>query len=75
MEKPLINNIDYNLFVKYINWDEISASEKLSINFIIIYQVLSESFIEKYSDKLDWYTIGVNQKLSENFIRELSQLI
>jgi hypothetical protein len=33
-------------------------------------QNLSEEFIEKYSDKVDWYYISSRQNLSEEFIRK-----
>jgi hypothetical protein len=34
------------------------------------FQVLSENFIEKYSDKVDWINVSYSQKLSQNFIRK-----
>ncbi len=33
--------------INKVNWDEVSRNKKLS-----------ESFIEKYSDKLDWYWVS-----------------
>ena len=33
-------------------------------------QKLSESFIRKFQNKVDWFNISIYQKLSENFIRE-----
>lgn len=33
-------------------------------------QNLSETFIEKFKDKIDWYGVCNNQKLSEDFIRK-----
>jgi hypothetical protein len=39
------------------------------------YQNLSESFIEKYKEKLDWYWISKCQKLSENLILNNLELI
>jgi hypothetical protein len=38
-------------------------------------QVLSESFIERYKDKVDWEEISEFQKLSENFILNNLDLI
>ena len=38
------------------NWNEISR------------EPLSESFIEKFQDKVDWDKISCSQKLSESFI-------
>jgi hypothetical protein len=34
------------------------------------YQKLSEEFIEKFEDKVDWYWISFSQKLSEQFIEK-----
>jgi hypothetical protein len=39
-------------------------------NHISEHQVLSEEFIRKYQNKVDWISISVYQKLSEEFIRE-----
>ena len=40
------------------------------INWVTISKIpnLSEQFIEKYQDKLDWDNISIYQKLSEPFI-------
>ena len=54
-EKELENNI--NLFNEW-DWYYISYC-----------QVLSEGFIEKYSDKVEWYDISKYQILSESFIK------
>ena len=56
----LINNFgtSYNLNHS-INWKSISCDYNLS-----------ESFIEKFKDKLDWFYISIYQKLSEPFIEK-----
>ncbi len=38
--------------------------------FISADQKLSEAFIDKYADRVDWYAISVYQKLSEAFIEK-----
>ena len=35
-----------------------------------MYQKLSEEFIKKFKDEVDWLSISIYQKLSEDFIRE-----
>jgi len=44
----------------------------LDFSFISHNKKLSESFIEKYKDKLHWYYISQYQKLSEPFIEKNS---
>ena len=39
-----------------------------------MFQKLSEFFIEKYSDKVNWDFISMLQKLSEKFIEKLFQV-
>lgn len=46
-------------FQKKVDWDYISACQKLS-----------EDFIRKFQKKVDWACISSCQKLSEAFIRE-----
>ena len=50
--------------VRNEHWDKISA-----------FQTLSESFIEKHSDKVDWDKISMSQKLSEIFIEKHSEKV
>jgi len=38
---------------------------------ISTYYFLSEEFIEKYSNQVDWRRICANQKLSEQFIEKI----
>jgi hypothetical protein len=38
--------------------------------YISYLQKLSESFIEKYKDKVDWSRVSLYQKLSEDFIEK-----
>ena len=42
---------------------------------ICAYQVLSEDFIRKFADKVDWRTISSHQEISENFIREFQDKV
>ena len=44
-------------------------------NYISGYQKLSEAFIEKYADKVDWYCISAYQQLSEDFINKYSDMV
>ena len=65
-----------------MDWEYISASQKLSEPFIEKHadkvewywiskkQKLSESFIEKHADKVDWFLISIYQTLSEPFIEK-----
>ena len=50
-----------------IDWKEISMSRD--------FENLSESFIEKYADKLDWDRISFKQKLSEPFIEKFADRV
>jgi len=56
--EELINNIDYEL-EEDINWTYVSVNYNLS-----------ESSIEKYSNKVDWHYISECQMLSEEFIEK-----
>ena len=38
-----------------------------------MYQKLSEEFIKKFQDKVDWNNISARQELSEEFIRKVSR--
>lgn len=63
-----------------VNWAVISATQKLSEDFIrkfkdqldwefiSIHQKLSETFIEEFSDRVDWYHIGWRQDVSTEFL-------
>ena len=50
--------------------DNIKFFSDYDLEVISYYQNLSEEFIEKHSDKLDWYYISSQQNLSEEFIRK-----
>ncbi len=39
------------------------------------WQVLSEDFIRKFADKVDWHSISSHQEISENFIREFQDKV
>ena len=38
--------------------------------FVCRYQKLSEEFIRKHADKLDWFALSIYQTFSEDFARE-----
>ena len=58
-----------------MNEGNIKVAEKGIQDYISYCQVLSEEFIEKHSDKLDWRDISWSQKLSEKFIEKHSNKI
>ena len=39
-------------------------------SFVSQYQKLSENFIRKHEDKLDWFALSIYQTFSEDFARE-----
>ena len=43
---------------------------EVDLNYISMYQKLSEEFIEKHIDKVNWCCISINQTLSEEFIEK-----
>ena len=51
-------------YIEYFNYEDWF--------YISIYQILSEKFIEKHSDKVHWTNISWYQKLSEEFIEKHS---
>ena len=65
-----------------VDWESISIDQKLSDDFIrifqdyidwywvSIYQKLSEEFIREFQGKIEWFLISRYQKLSEEFIKE-----
>ena len=77
------------LFKDYINIDEIIrnrcdltkefinkyclTTERLEI--LASHQYLTEDFIEKYKDIIDWKSVSKYQKLSENFIERYDNLV
>ena len=85
--KELKLNCSIKEFQDKVNWENISACQKLSESFIrefkdkinwyniSIYQRLSESFIREFKDKVDWFYISYSQKLSENFIKEFKDKV
>lgn len=40
-----------------------------------MYSVLSEEFIERYIDKIDWFSVSMYQYLSEEFIDKYSDCV
>ena len=69
-------SIDAEKSAKYLNikWEEVDYTkefqDKVSWNYISIYQKLSEEFIREFQDKVSWYSISRYQKLYEEFIKE-----
>ena len=57
---PLRTRNHYLISKNEINWTKISTQ----------YQKLSEPFIRKFKNRVNWEYISICQKLSENFIRE-----
>jgi len=85
--KELKLNCSIKEFQDKVNWENISACQKLSESFIrefkdkvewkciSVYQKLSESFIREFKDKINWYNISIYQRLSESFIREFKDKV
>lgn len=76
-------------FEKNVDWSQACISQKLSSEFIdkhwlklypykyeiCKYQKLTEEFLEKYKDSLDWSLISQYQTLSESFIDKMSDYV
>jgi phosphoribosylanthranilate isomerase len=74
-------------FQDKVNWDYISAHQKLSEDFIrefknhvswfwiSAHQNLSEDFIREFKDYVNCFGISRDQKLSEDFIREFKDYV
>lgn len=72
----------YNTLKDTVNWDNISSTKNLSLEFIStfkdklswfkisLFQKLPEEFIEEHSDLVCWKTISKHQNLSESFIEK-----
>lgn len=84
-QKPYLTNAFVKKHKKYINWNQFVMHHKLSDIFMIEmqeyidfsvaikYQIIPESLIRKYADKIDWYYVYRQRKyLSEGFINEFS---
>ena len=91
-EQQRLNYLNNELHTTYtdlvdVNWNEVSAYQKLSEDFIrefkdkvdwryiSMYQKLSEGFIGEYADRVSWYWVSMYQKLSEGFIREFKDRV
>ena len=57
-------NCSIKEFKNYVNWDYISYSQKLSLDFI-----------REFKDKVNWHCISHSQKLSEDFILEFKDKV
>lgn len=44
-------------------------------SFVSQYQELSENFMRKHADKLDWFKLSIHQKFSEQFAREFQDRV
>lgn len=64
LEKTLARKIE----TKYFAWET-------DLLQAIITEKLSEEFMRKYADKLDWYFVSNCQNLSESFLREFRHKI
>jgi len=56
-----------NIFKKII---DIIIIKTHTFDYLCIHQNLSEKFMEKHLDKLDWNSICINQNLSEKFMEK-----
>src|SRR5574343_1752697 len=70
--KSVTNKIKIIKEIKDIEkfFDENMKNFEVYLSYISIFQKLSEEFIEKYSDKINWHHISEFQKLSEKFIEK-----
>ena len=71
-DKSVTNKIKIIKEIKDIEkfFEENMDNFKVDLNYISMYQKLSEKFIEKHGDKLIWEYISKDQKLSEEFIEK-----
>ena len=74
--KEIIKNQKYNIDINQ-NEEKIikEFQDKINWNYISANQKLSESFIREFQDKISWYWISKYQKLSESFIKEFKNKI
>ena len=66
--EKLIKKINLNCSIE-------EFKDKVSWEYISIYQQLSEDFIREFQDKINWEQISKHQKLSKKFIREFEDKI
>ena len=79
----------YDILVKYVNWEKLSCSCKISAEFIREFQdkvewflishyhplASSADFVREFKDKVEWKQISRRQTLSEDFIREFQDKV
>ena len=71
-DKSVTNKIKIIEEIKDIEkfFEENMDNFEVDLNYISMYQTLSEEFIEKHIDKVNWCCISINQTLSEEFIEK-----
>ena len=76
-DKSVTNKIKIIEEIKDIEkfFEENMDNFKVDLNYISMYQKLSEKFIEKHGDKLDWGYISTYQKLPESFIEKYNDKV
>lgn len=57
---------------EYISYDGIYVSV-YEWCYMLLYQELTDAFIEKHADKIDWFYISHYQNLTESFIEKYSE--
>jgi len=74
-------------FQNKVDWDDISAHQNLSEDFIRAFQdkvywdnisrsqKLSDNFIREFKKRVDWVCISIYQKPSESFIRKFQDKV
>lgn len=79
----------YDIIMKYVDWEKLSGSGKLTTEFIREFQdqlewflissyqpqAASADFVREFQDKVYWDRISICQNLSEDFIREFKDYV
>ena len=71
-----LNNLNINLICSYQTLSEdfirkhVDIFNKTAWTSISKYQILSEAFIEEFSENVDWYMIFIHQKFSKTFLEK-----
>ena len=61
----------FNIILSYVN----NIDKASLIDYMIVWNPVSEKFIEKYMDEIDWESVCANQNLSEEFIEKYKDKI